>query len=99
MRYTFGETLGSGLTFQFEIDLTDEQADIIRTFLKENGDCDYSYLESESPGLFEIINEAATEAAFKAINEERDEDDRLDYWDIDWGSISYDFYWPKELMK
>lgn len=100
MNYRFGESLGArnSTVFWFDIDLTEEQADEIRSFLKENGDCDYAYLEFTHPELFDMINEAATNAALDAINDMRDEGEKLEFDEVDWGSINYDFYWPSELM-
>lgn len=104
MKYTFGESFGLPPKFNnyvdFDIDLTEEEAGIIRTFLKENGDCDYVYLESINGALFEKINDAANEAILKRLNEDRvrQHKKKLDFFDIDWSYISYDFYWPQELI-
>ena len=102
MKYTFGESFGYGpkntdYSITFDIDLTDEEAEIIRAFLKENGDCDYAYLEFEHPGLFDLINDTANDAVVEEINRHRRR--KLDFFDIDWTALSFDFYWPEELLK
>ena len=104
MKYTFNEYFGFppkfSNTISFDIDLAEEEANTIREFLKDNGDCDYGYLESIDRGLFDKINDAANEAVLKSINEERvrQHKKKFDFDDVDWSSIYYDFYWPSELL-
>ena len=104
MKYTFGESFGYPPKFHksisFDIDLTEEEAKTIRDFLKENGDCDYGYLERVDKALFDKINDAANDAVLDCINEERARlhKKKYDFDDVDWSSIYYDFYWPKDLL-
>ena len=101
MKYTFQECFGYGPKYTnciaFELDLSEEEAESIRAFLKENGDCDYCYLERDYPFIFDRINDAANEAVLSAINKGRRK--KLDFDDVDWSSMGYDFYWPEELLK
>ena len=100
MKYTFGVSFGAWPKYSnyasFDLELTDDEAETIRAFLKENGDCDYAYLEPEHPELFDRINDAANDAVLAEINEGREE--KLDFFDVDWASMGHDFYWPDELM-
>lgn len=101
MRYTFEEDYGTWPKYSnhisFIVELSDEEANLIRAFLKENGDCDYADLESESPALFNRINDAANDAVLAALNKGRKK--KLDFFDVDWQGIGFDFFWPKELME
>ena len=100
MKYTFSESFGSWPKYNnhvtFEVDLSEEEANAIRAFLEENGDCDYGYLEPKYPELFDRINEAANEAVLAALNRRRRK--KLDFDDVDWQGIGFDFYWPKDLL-
>ena len=105
MRYTFGESFGSGpkcsKNISFEIELSDEEAAFLRAFLEKNGEgCDYCYLEKENVALFDKINEASSGAVLGRINEDRVAmgERPLDFYEVDWTGINYDFYWPDELI-
>ena len=101
MKYTFAVDFGAWPKYSnyasFDLELTDEEAGFIRAFLKENGDVDYIELESESPELFDRINDAANEAVLATLNKGRKK--KLDFFDVDWSYMGHDFYWPDELMK
>ena len=101
MKYTFEEDFGTWPKYSnhisFDVDFSDEEANLLRAFLKENGDCDYAYLETEHPDLFNRINDAANEAVLKELNRHRKK--KLDFFDVDWQCIGYDFFWPKGLME
>ena len=105
MKYTFSESFGLGpkygTTVSFDIELSDEEVSFLRAFLEENGECcDYGYLEFGRPELFERINDAANDAVLDAINEKRVEagEPPLEFDEVDWQCINYDFYWPDELL-
>lgn len=102
-KYTFSESFGYGpkntdYFATFDMVLSDEEVEFLRAFLKENGDCDYGYLESDNPHLFNRINDAANEAVLTALNKRRWKH-KLDFDDVDWCSLSFDFCWPEELLK
>jgi len=103
MKYTFSEYFGSGWKsshyVEFDIDLSDEEVATVVSFLKENGDCDYGELEFINGALFDKINDAANEAVLSALNEDREADEKLEFDDVDWCSMSYDFCWPDELLN
>ena len=104
MRYTFSESFGFGpkygSTAEFELELSEQEAGLIRAFLGENGDRDYAGLEFMNQDLFDRINEAANEAVLAAINRTRAEagEPPLGFDEVDWQNMGYDFYWPKELL-
>ena len=97
--FVFEVSCGYGAT-SFELELSEEEETYIKEFLKRNGDCDYGYMESENPGLFEKINDASNETIVNMINQVRKEDgeEPLDFFDINWGNMRFDFYYPKELL-
>lgn len=100
-KYSFCETFtygpkGGGRTANFDIEFTEEEADILREFLRKNGDCDYAYLEPEHSDLFWKINDAANDAVLLEINKRRRK--KLDFDDVDWMGLRFDFYWPEELL-
>lgn len=104
MEYLFSESFGSGPKFnnhiEFSIDLTDEDVSYIKDYLKKNGpDCGYEEIEYDNPGLFDKINDTASQAVLKRINENRREfdEEELDFYEVDWGNIFFDFYWPEEF--
>lgn len=79
--------------FSIEIDADKEQR--LRNFLKENGPCDYCLLEDEHPDLFDLINDAASNAVEADIRSKEDGESIS----IDWGCICYDFYWDERLLQ
>lgn len=95
MIYEFGISYGNPPHFsthlEFGIDLSDEQV----SFLKENGECDYSYLEEDHSELFELINDATSNAILEEYNSWQDTP--IDFSEMDWSSI-YVFYWDKRLV-
>lgn len=101
-KYTFSESFGYGPKnvrhiASFTLDLSSDEVETLRAFLRENGDCDYAYLEKDHPDLFERINDAANEAVLLEINRHRRK--KLDFGDVDWGNLCFDFYWPQELIQ
>lgn len=101
-KYTFSESFGYGpkstdYHASFDMGLSDEDVEILRAFLRENGDCDYGYLEHDHPSLFDRINDAANEAVLTALNKRRRK--KLEFDDVDWANLRFDFYWPEELLK
>ena len=105
MKYTFSESFGIGPKYgsfaEFEVELSDQEAEYLRAFLKENGEyCDYAALEYTNRELFNRINDAANDAVLDSINEKRAEagEPPLEFDEVDWSSMVYDFYWPDELL-
>lgn len=101
--YTFCESFGYGpkgtdYSATFKLALSEEEVAILRSFLEKNGDCDYCYLEYDNPKLFDRINDAANEAVLAALNACRRKK-RLEFDDVDWSGLTFDFYWPEELLK
>ena len=80
---------------EFSIELNADEEQRLRSFLKENGPCDYSLLEGEHPDLFDLINDAATDAVETDIREQF----KGEEVNIDWGYIYYDFYWDERLLS
>lgn len=97
--YVFEVSCGYGTT-SFGLELSKEEEAYIKEFLEQNGDCDYGYMESENPELFDKINDASNDAIVNLINQVREEDgeEPLGFFDIDWGNMRFDFYYPKELL-
>ena len=81
----------------FNLELNDEEVAYIKNFLEVNGDCDYGYMESENPSLFNKINDAANDAVLEEIN--KNSDKKIDFFDVDWTGLSFDFIWPEELLS
>ena len=103
MKYTFGVSYDScGIKLsnyvEFELELTEKEVETIISFLKENGDCDYGYLEPIDSSLFWKINDAGNDAVLKSINEDRGEEEQLDFFDVDWTSMFFEFSWPDSLL-
>lgn len=100
-RYTLSEYYGTphdrSNHVEFGIDLTLEQEQRLKDFLKRNGPCDYCCLEDEHPDLFDLINDAASYAVVADINSR--EGLSLEIWDVDWCGIDYDFYWDDGLLQ
>ena len=97
--FVFEVSCGYGAT-SFELELSVEEEAYIKEFLEKNGDCDYGYMESDNPDLFEKINDVCNEAVFNLINQVRKEDGEkpLNFFDIDWGNMQFEFFYPKELL-
>ena len=101
-KLTFAESFGYGpknneYNINFELDFSDEEVEILRNFLRVNGDCNYVYLEHDYPHLFDRINDAANEAVLEALNKHRRK--IIDFYDVDWLNMRFDFYWPDELLR
>ena len=77
--------------------MNDEEVAYIKKFLEDNGNCDYGYMESENPSLFNKINDAANDAVLEEINKHSDK--KIDFFDVDWTGLSFDFIWPEELLS
>ena len=104
MEYTFSESFGSGPKMnhyiEFQIDLTEKEEVYLRDYIEKNGpDCGYDEIEFDNQELFDKINDIANQAVLDRINEDRREfeEDELDFYDVNWGNMSFDFNWPKEL--
>ena len=104
MEYTFSLSFGTGpkpgKVVSFQLDLTDSEAAYIKEYLRKNGrDCDYGEMEFDNQCLFDKINDSANTAVLSSINEDRKEEgeDALDFDNVDWDCISFNFYWPVEL--
>lgn len=99
MIYEFGIAYGNPPHFnthvEFEVDLSDDQVSFLKEWLKENGECDYAYLESDNSELFELINDATSNAILEEYNSWQDTP--IDFSEMDWPSI-YVFYWDKKLV-
>ena len=98
--YGSPHNMNNFVKFSIELDADEEQR--LRDFLKENGPCDYCYLEGEHSDLFDLINDAASDAVEADIRErfkcDGDEEDDEPI-NIDWGCICYDFYWDDRLLQ
>ena len=83
------------------MELSDQEAAFLRSFLEENGDCDYAALEYTDLELFDRINDAANDAVLESINKTRAEagEPPLEFDEVDWQGMGYDFCWPEELLR
>jgi len=90
----------------FILELNDAEIAYLKDFLAREGDCDYGFIEYDggsiypdfdNKALFEKINDAANDAVMDEINRHRKK--KVDYFDIDWSGMSFDFIWPEELLK
>ena len=104
MEYTFSLSFRTGpkpgKVVSFQLDLTDSEVEYIKEYLRKNGlDCDYGEMEFDNQSLFDKINDSANEAVLLSVNEERISvgENELDFDDVDWAYISFDFYWPVEM--
>lgn len=100
--YTFEVCFGYGPkttgSADFDLELDEKEIAFLKDFLMKNGiECDYGYIEDDDPSLFNKINDAANDAVVKEINKHRRK--KLDFFDIDWTEMSFDFYWPPELTE
>lgn len=98
--FTFEEYYGSPYQknnyVSFEIELNESQEQELRAFLKDNGPCDYCYLERCHSELFNLINDTANESVAKDICSRLQQS--LEDCNIDWSGIYYDFFWDKRLL-
>ena len=97
---SFGTDPKPGKVVSFQLDLTDSRAAYIKGYLCKNGrDYDYGEMEFDNQPLFDKINDSANEALLLSVNEERISvgENELDFDDVDWAYISFDFYWPVEM--
>lgn len=103
MKYTFGISYGNAPRYntyvEFDIDLSDEDASFLKNWLLQNGPCDYGYLEGDNEKLFNVINDACSEAVFDRCNKDRilAGEQPVDYWNFEWPSIT-EFEWDHRLL-
>ena len=103
MIYTFGISYGNAPHFstyvEFDVDLSEDQVSFLKDWLKENGPCDYAYLESDSAELFDMINDACNEAILQRHNRmlKEEGEDPIGFDEMDWPSIT-DFEWDQRLL-
>ena len=109
--FVFREDFGVGPKIQmsasFNLELNEEEITYIKDYIKRNGpDCGYAEMEYDTGSLFksfdhralfEKINDAANDAVVEAINHKRKR--KLDFFDIPWETMSFDFIWAKELLE
>lgn len=82
----------------FSLELNEAEITFLKNYIKVNGqDCGYEGIESENAELFEMINDAANDAVVEEIN--RNSETEVDFFDIDWTGMSFDFIWPNELIE
>ena len=80
----------------FSLDLNEQEIAYIKEYLEINGDeCGYEDIEFDNTVLFDKINDAANDAVVKEINRHRIK--KIDFFDIDWARMQFDFCWPDEL--
>ena len=97
-RVDFGIGPKISRTAHFNLVLNDDEIAYIQDYLHLNGDdCGYEYMEFDNRPLFERINDAANQAVLNAINKGRKK--KLDFFDIPWETISFDFIWADEFLK
>lgn len=106
MKYRFSVSYGHGPTprgsVNFEVDLTGCDVTYLMDYLHKNGtDCDYGEIEFNNRRLFDKLNDAANEAVLEDLNKFRKEsgEEDLDFDDVDWVNMSFDFDWPEELSS
>ena len=109
--FTFNVVFGIGpkvsKTAKFILELSDDEIAYIKDFLNRYGiNCGYGEMEFDSQSiykdfdhraLFDRINDASNDAVVAAINSGRKK--IIDFFDITWESMSFDFIWPDELMN
>lgn len=82
----------------FSLELNEEEIAYLINYLRENGnDCDYSDIEYDNWALFNKLNDAANDAVLEEIN--RHLEKKIDFFDVDWTGLSFDFIWPEELTE
>lgn len=104
MDYWFSLSYGvgpkPGQVVWFQLDLTESEVSYIKDYLHKHGrECGYEGIEFDNPSLFDKINDSANYAVLSSINEDREEEGEstIDFDDVDWAYMSFDFYWPEEL--
>lgn len=80
----------------FTLKLSRAQVETIISFLEEEGDCAYVYMELYDKFLYNTLNDAANEAVLKALNKGRRK--KLEFDDVDWQDMNHEFYWPDILL-
>lgn len=90
---------------QFSLELNDKEIAYIKDYLQRNGifcgyfDMEYDsqsvYKDFDHRALFDRINDASNDAVVDAINSGRKK--KIDFFDIPWESMTFDFIWPDEL--
>jgi hypothetical protein len=109
--YVFNVVFGVGpkvsKSAQFSLELNDNEIAYIKDYLQRNGFfCGYFDIEFDSQSvfknfdhraLFDRINDAANDAVVAAINCGRKK--KIDYFDIPWESMTFDFIWPEDLIN
>lgn len=82
----------------FSLELNEEEIAFLKRYIKNNGrECDYGEIEYENFKLFNKLNSAANEAVVNEINKHLKK--KIDFFDVDWTGMSFDFIWPKELTE
>ena len=92
--FGYGPKVSDSAVFSLELD--DQEISYIKNYLQDNGkDCGYAEIEFNNPSLFDKINDAANEAVVEEINKHSGE--KVDFLDVDWTGMTFDFIWPSEL--
>ncbi len=83
---------------KFSLELDEDEIAFLKNYIKKNGaECDYGGIEFENGKLFNKINDAANDAVLNEINKHKRK--KIDFFDVDWMGMNFEFYWPAELTE
>ena len=100
--FSFEVLFGYGPKFSdsatFTLELNEDEISFLKNYIEENGEyCGYGEIEHENYELFNKINNAANNAVVEEINKHSEKE--VDFFDVDWTGMSFEFYWPQELTE
>lgn len=85
----------------FNLALSEEEIDFVKSYLKENGDMPFWAFEFDNPELFNRMMEAHIVAILSYVNTNviGPDEDPFTEETVSWDYVQAEFDWPEELLE
>ena len=99
LRFRFDSSEWHETTIQAQ--LSDEEVDFVKKYLKENGYFPYWAFEFDCPAMFERLMEAHMNAVVAYVNKEIIAPGEIPFTNetINWECVPCDFDWPADFLE